>query len=327
MTDPSTDDPIPELLPARMLNEFVYCPRLFHLEWVQGEWEESADTLSGSREHRRVDVEGGTLPGAEELAGEGFTARSVLLSAPGEGLTARLDVLEGRGGEVVPVDYKRGRAPTGPEPVWDADRVQLGAQALVLRENGYVCREAIVYYVASRRRVAIAVDDALVEWTRAQVRGAREVASSSTAPPPLVDSPKCPRCSLVGICLPDEQNRLAAPAGEDAPEVRRLYPARDDALPLYVQVQGARIAKRGEELEVVERDQGSRRVRLIDVSQLALYGNVEVSSSALRCVLSRGIPVCYFSYGGWFQGIAHGIGNRNCDLRLHQYRVASDAES
>ena len=23
-------------------------------------------------------------------------------------------------------------------------------------------------------------------------------------PPPLVDSPKCPRCSLLGICLPDE---------------------------------------------------------------------------------------------------------------------------
>ena len=27
-------------------------------------------------------------------------------------------------------------------------------------------------------------------------------------PPPLVDSPKCPRCSLVGICLPDETRLL-----------------------------------------------------------------------------------------------------------------------
>lgn len=24
----------PALLPVRMLNEFVYCPRLFYLEWV-----------------------------------------------------------------------------------------------------------------------------------------------------------------------------------------------------------------------------------------------------------------------------------------------------
>ena len=26
---------VPELVPARMLNEFSYCPRLFHIEWVQ----------------------------------------------------------------------------------------------------------------------------------------------------------------------------------------------------------------------------------------------------------------------------------------------------
>lgn len=26
---------VPDLLPARMLNEYAYCPRLFHLEWVQ----------------------------------------------------------------------------------------------------------------------------------------------------------------------------------------------------------------------------------------------------------------------------------------------------
>ena len=25
---------LPEYLPARMLNEFVYCPRLFFYEWV-----------------------------------------------------------------------------------------------------------------------------------------------------------------------------------------------------------------------------------------------------------------------------------------------------
>ncbi len=26
------------LLPARMINEYQYCPRLAYLEWVQGEW-------------------------------------------------------------------------------------------------------------------------------------------------------------------------------------------------------------------------------------------------------------------------------------------------
>ena len=39
---------------------------------------------------------------------------------------------------------------------------------------------------------------------RAAVVGLRALAAAGTLPPPLDDSPKCPRCALVGICLPDE---------------------------------------------------------------------------------------------------------------------------
>ena len=37
----------PITIPARMLNEFAYCPRLCYLEWVQGEFEDSHDTVEG----------------------------------------------------------------------------------------------------------------------------------------------------------------------------------------------------------------------------------------------------------------------------------------
>ena len=46
---------VPELIPARMLNEFAYCPRLAYLEWVQGEFADNLDTLEGRFGHRRVD--------------------------------------------------------------------------------------------------------------------------------------------------------------------------------------------------------------------------------------------------------------------------------
>jgi len=52
----------PPLLPARMVNEYQYCPRLAYLEWVQGEWTESADTVEGRHAHRRVDKPSGDLP-------------------------------------------------------------------------------------------------------------------------------------------------------------------------------------------------------------------------------------------------------------------------
>jgi len=39
---------LPDYLPARMVNEFAYCPRLFFYEWVEGLFQESVDTVEGS---------------------------------------------------------------------------------------------------------------------------------------------------------------------------------------------------------------------------------------------------------------------------------------
>ncbi len=51
-----------EQIPARMINEYTYCPRLFFLEYVQQEWAHNADTLDGRFVHRRVDEERGRVP-------------------------------------------------------------------------------------------------------------------------------------------------------------------------------------------------------------------------------------------------------------------------
>ncbi len=48
-----------------MLNEFVYCPRLFYYEFVDGVFVESADTLRGAAIHQRVDTGSGALPKAK----------------------------------------------------------------------------------------------------------------------------------------------------------------------------------------------------------------------------------------------------------------------
>ena len=70
---------VPALVPARMLNEYAYCPRLFFLEWVDQLWAASADTAEGDRRHRRVDSGGGAVPLPSD--GEVKTARSVELSS------------------------------------------------------------------------------------------------------------------------------------------------------------------------------------------------------------------------------------------------------
>jgi CRISPR-associated endonuclease Cas1/CRISPR-associated protein Cas4 len=318
---------VPALVPARMLNEFAYCPRLAWLEWAEGTFADSADTVEGRHHHRRVDKETGDLPPPEDVGTEDLHARSVHLSAPKLGLVARMDLVETDGPRVTPVDYKRGKAPDVPEGAWEPERVQLCAQGLILEENGYACAEGVIYFVGSRRRVTIAFTPELRARTATLLGEMRTAMSAPTIPPPLRDSPKCPRCSLVGICLPDEVNHLAGLQDADPSEdsrPRRLLAARDDALPLYVQSAGARVGKTGDEFEISPREGEPTTARMGQTSQVSLFGNVQISTQAVQAAAGRGIPVCYFTTGGWFYGMTTGLMHKNVELRRLQFRVAED---
>lgn len=323
---------VPELIPARMLNEFAYCPRLAYIEWVQGEFADNLDTVEGRFAHRRVDqpttvdVPEPSSDSGESADDEVIHSRSVMLSAPSEGLIAKIDLIEFSSASAVPVDYKRGKIPSIPEGAYEPERVQLCAQGLILRENGYHCEGGIIYYVESRRRVAIPFDDALVERTRQLLAQLRATAAAGRLPPPLVDSPKCPRCSLVGICLPDEVVFLNRPKNDRTQSPRRLLPRRDDALPLYVTEQGAFVGKSGDEITIRSRDGQVRTLRLIDISQLSLFGNVQISAQAIRALSAESIPVCHFSYGGWFHAVTAGLTHKNVELRIAQFAAAADPQ-
>ena len=309
------------VIPARMLNEYTYCPRLFHIEFVQGDFEDSADTVEGRMHHRRVDVEKGDLP---EVPGmERVRCSSVMIGSEEIGCVAKIDVVEGESGEVWPVEYKKGRGPDPPDPAWPADMVQCAAQMVLLRANGYRCQKGMVYYIATKQKVEIQFTEKLEQMFGEALKGARMVASDPTPPPPLKDSNKCPGCSLVGICLPDETNSLKG--GKD--EIRRMYPARDDFVALYVQEQGAVVAKAGEEVEVRKAGETLAKVRLMELSHIALYGNIQVTTQLLHELCEREVPVCYFSYGGWFYGITRGMDHKNVELRMRQYSVCNNDEA
>lgn len=328
--------PFPELsddqppLPARMVNEFVYCPRLAYLEWVQGEWADSADTVQGRHSHRRVDRpssgRGGKnpLPAAEDVEeGERIHARSVTLSSNQLGLVAKMDLVEGDGdGLVTPVDYKRGKRPHVAKGAYEPERVQLCAQALLLEEHGYRCESGVLYFTESRERVPVAFDEALRNQTLSAINGLRLLAAGGHIPPPLEDSPKCPRCSLVSICLPDEVNFLKREEGS----LRPISVERDEALPLYVQANQAKVAKSGENLEVTVEGERQASPRLIDVSQVVLMGNVYLTTPTLHELMRREIPVTWHSYGGWFLGHTVGVGHKNVELRAAQYKGSFDEQ-
>jgi CRISPR-associated protein Cas1 len=328
-----------EQIPARMVNEYAYCPRLFYLEHVQQEWAHSADTLDGRFVHRRVDQEKGSAPAAADLSDQvKLHSRSVLIGSDRLGAVARIDLMEVDGGKVVPVDYKRGSPPDIPGGAWEPERVQLCLQGLLLRENGYICDYGELYFAASQARVTIEFTDELIARTLELLDEARRVAESGEIPPPLVDSPKCPRCSLVGICLPDEVNLLnaiSATAAVAAPQLtqvspratsqtRRLVAARDDRLAVYVQGQGMSVGLKGETLEIRDKGKVVDEARLLDTSQLNLFGAVQVSAQALRELAARDIVVTHMSYGGWLTAVTTPPPHKNIELRRRQFRAADD---
>jgi CRISPR-associated protein Cas1 len=353
-----------ELIPARMLNEFTYCPRLAYLEWVQGEFRENLETREGTFGHRKVDKptrksfalpqssgdeddssrdarldadaaeidvqEQPLPPGA--LPADSLAARALLLSAPSEGLIAKLDLIELAGYRAVPIDYKRGTIPENAHQAWEPERVQLCAQGLILKANGYECDYGELYYIESRSRVKVWFDDALIRRTRELLGDMRRMATQREMPPPLVDSPKCPRCSLVSICLPDETNWLresresddALPSSPSEKKIRRLIPSKDEGLPLYIQEQGAYVGKEGERLRIKPVKDPIKHVGLMHVSQLCLLGNVQLTASALRELSDRNIPICHFSYGGWFTAMTTAMSHKNVELRMAQSKAAFD---
>jgi CRISP-associated protein Cas1 len=307
-------------VPARMVNEFQYCPRLAYLEWVQGEWAESADTVEGRGAHRRVDRGMGELPEAAAIGeDERIHARSVTLSSDRLGLIARLDLIEVEDGAVVPVEYKRGRRPHVAAGAWEPERVQLCVQGLILEDNGYRCAEGALYFRESRERVRVAFDAELRSQALAAVSGLRLVAAGGRIPPPLEDSPKCPRCSLNAICMPEEVNFL-----RHGMAPRPLAAGRELSLPVYVQAAPARVRKRGETLLIQSEESGEATARLNDTSQLVVYGAVDVTAPVLHELMRREIPVSWYSGGGWFLGHTVGTGHKNVELRTAQYRASFD---
>ncbi len=421
MTDddpsPSSGDPSPDPLPLRMLNEYAYCPRLFHFMHVEGRWEDNAFTAEGRLAHRRVDqldhllpdpdaaaaaadepqletggksravditAAGGKSPADGKSAAPGkptpgdeppVILRSVPLSSAALGLSAKLDLVSSDGAESVPVETKRGRVPDNAQRSWEPERVQLMAQGLLLREQGYQCDHGVLYFAGSRTRVDVPFSAELESRTRQLLSEAHAAAGRTELPPPLEDSPKCAGCSLAGICLPDETLALRAlvpackdtvagpdvsaptgatarpgadktpgmnlpsdaglfapltnkprsgPGEEDSAMIRRLYPARSDATPLYVQEQGAYVGKSGGSLVVKVEGKEVARASLKDVSQLVLCGNIQVSTQTIHMLCEAGVPVVYLSSGMWFYGVAQGITLRNAYDRAAQFAAAAD---
>lgn len=318
------------LWPARNVAEYAYCPRLFYFMEVEGIHLPSDDTELGNRIHRRADQPSheGVINAAVE-ADAPKSVRSLTLTSNNLGLTATLDLAEIEGDVAVPVEYRKGKPRRlradelrgeDVEP-WPTDRIQVGLQCILLEEAGYSVPHAVLYYAAERRRVELPFDASLREEALATLDAAKACAAGPR-PLPLVNDPRCPRCSLQPICLPDEVNQQREASGENGqPKRRKIWPPRDDGIHIIAQQDGTKIGIRGGALTISDYNgKKLKELPLAGVETLSLLGSVQISTQALHVLSTRGIPVSFLSAAGRLVAMVDPLDSVSAEVRRSQVR-------
>lgn len=200
-----------EMIPISALNALEYCPRKFYYQFVQGETQVNEFVLEGALAHQHVHQQDTQIVNGE------VHITGLYLCSETLHLTGFADVIEQRGETLIPVEYKRGQ-----QGQWLNDQVQLCAQALCLEERqpkkppiayGYI------HYTGSQRRIQVQFTPQLRARTKAAIAQAIQVASLETPPPPLSDkmAARCPNCSLLSLCMPEEVRLLQSKGYEGIP--------------------------------------------------------------------------------------------------------------
>ena len=182
-----TDEPI---VTISAIEHFVYCPRQCALIHCDGVWSDNAQTVRGSRAHRRVDS------GRHRRERGRLVLRSLPLWSETLGLSGRADAVEIEPGVVRPVEYKSGIRHGA------AADLQLCAQALCLEEMLDVAiPDGAVWYGGPRRRVRVAFTPALRHEVGEIIHEIRQQLLTASLPEAPND-PRCEACQLQHHCLP-----------------------------------------------------------------------------------------------------------------------------
>lgn len=94
---------------------------------------------------------------------------------------------------------------------------------------------------------------------------------------------------------------------------------------LYIKEQGAYLEKRGERLVVSKSRSQLLDIPVANVENIAMIGNIGITTPLLHYLMEKGVDVSYFSYGGKYLGHTYAESSRNVFLRLAQYDHYQDA--
>ena len=297
-------------IPLSQINTYVFCPRRFYYESVEGHQVINEHVEEGKIKHEHVHT-----AVTNRRKGDKTLSRRQYLASDTLGVSGYTDLVEEKDGIPYPVEFKKAGMGN-----WLNDQVQLCLQGLLLEEKtGVSIPHGYIFYIGSKRRRKVPFDKELRETTLRYVAEARSLLESRKIPKPVHDN-RCNGCSVRPICLPDEVAYLH----ELDERPKRIKPALGIDNVLYVDEPGCAIKKTGGRLLVVKENDVLRDIPLIHLGQVVISGNVNLTTPAMQTLLHEGIPVVFLSAYGRYHGALTPQVSRNSLLRRAQHRAAGN---
>jgi CRISPR-associated protein Cas1 len=95
--------------------------------------------------------------------------------------------------------------------------------------------------------------------------------------------------------------------------------------PLYILEQGSKLAREGRRLVVTKEGEVLARVAVLQISQVLVFGNSQITTPAPRLLLDEGVEVVLLSQTGTFYGRLVGATSGHGSLRVAQVLRSQDA--
>ncbi len=302
------------LIRVMALHALAYCERLFYLEEVEEIRIADDRVYAGRALH-------------EELAQEDAAdVRTFELASESLGLKGKVDAIRHREGAWTPYEHKRGRAKRLADKkaaAWPSDALQVSAYGMLLEEAmGKHVAEGRVRYHADNVTVRVPLDEEARQAVMDAIERARVLQASTDRPPVAPNEHLCIRCSLAPVCLPEEERLASRPDWEPV----RLFPPVPDGQTVHVTTPGARVGRSGDTLVVTGDDSARMSIPIHDAEALIVHGAVQVTTQALHLCAANGVPVHWFSGGGYYVG-ALAAGTGGVQRRIRQYKALTNAET
>lgn len=194
-----------ESIPLSRIAQAGYCLRRAALLTNEQLWQENADTAKGREAHTRVHIN------RIERRGEHLQLFEYDVFSEKLNIAGKCDCVEAERNEsgciipaaefpvrLYPIEYKSGKLRDEEEY-----ELQLCAQAMCLEEMYQITiSEGAIFYIGSHRRKAVVFTQKLRNQVLETICKLEDIRRRLLIPPAVPD-PKCKRCSIRELCLPN----------------------------------------------------------------------------------------------------------------------------